>query len=49
MANILGDNGILNLDVNKIDIPIATVNHLSFYSTVLLKIGDCVKFDFEML
>ena len=29
MANILGDNGILNLDVNKIDIPIATINHLS--------------------
>lgn len=27
MANILGDNGILNLDVNKIVIPIATINH----------------------
>lgn len=49
-SNILGDNGVLNLDVNKIDIPIAetTINNLSFYSTILLKIGDVIEFDFEM-
>jgi hypothetical protein len=48
-SNILGDNGILKLDMNRIDIPIAetTMNNLSFYSTILLKIGDFVQFDIE--
>ncbi len=48
-SNILGDNGILKLDVNSIDIPIAktTINNLSFYSTSLLKIGDIVQFDID--
>ncbi len=48
-SNILGDNGILKLDVNSVDIPVAetTIDNLSFYSTILLKIGDIVQFDIE--
>ena len=50
-SNILGDNGILKLDVDHIDIPIAetTINNLSFYDCTLLKIGDVIQFDIESI